>query len=193
MKKSTSASGLSRAERKIIRAKGLAIAEYAEVFFLAAELLRKPVRKTRERTKADIPLAVNAALSLELYFKSLITLEYRKFKFDHNFEYLFSRLPSTRQRRLIREHKKWERHRTFDHLKSKGIKSDLPTLLHISRNAFKAFRYGYSWPTDDTGWGLDVCLILVREMVQRKLRVQPHPEIVDSITARFRDRPLAGR
>jgi hypothetical protein len=129
----------------------------------------------------DIPLVVNGALALELYFKSLLTLEETAFPWTHDLESLFGLLSASSQRRLIREHKAWEKEPIFARLTAEGKKTDLPSLLNIGRRSFDKFRYRHEHlerPPDGTVWGLDACLSLTRIMVMKKLRIKPHPAFV---------------
>lgn len=144
---------------------------------MACRVLRR-VACRKAHTMADIPLVVNAALALELYFKSLLTLEETKFPWTHDLKDLFGLLTDSSKRRLIREHKKWEKDRIFARLIAEGRKTDLLSLLDIGRKSFDKFRYRHEHPSDGTVWGLDVCLCLVRSIVMKKLRVDPHPAFV---------------
>jgi hypothetical protein len=128
---------------------------------------------------AGIPVVVNAALALELYLKAMLTLERTKFRWIHDLEKLFLKLSPQTQRTLIRRHKKWEKHETLARLIADGTKTDLLTLLNLGRCSFDRFRYRYENPTDGTIWGLDPCLSLVRNMVLRKLNIEPHPSFVE--------------
>lgn len=166
-----------RPKRLRERAKALDIAEQAEAFFMACRVLRRLARQ-KAHTMADIPMVVNAALALELYLKSLLTLEKRKFRWIHDPAKLFEGLSDQTKRRLIREHKKWEKNEIFERLIAGGTTPDILTLLHLGRNSFQSFRYRYENRTDGTIWGLDVCLSLVRNLVMKKLNIEPHPAFV---------------
>jgi hypothetical protein len=129
-------------------------------------------------TMTDIVLVVNAALALELYFKSLLTLEQTKFPWTHDLKDLFALLADSSQCALIRKHKKWEKDPIFARLIADGRKTDLLSLLDIGRKSFDKFRYRHEHLSDGTVWALDVCLCLTRDMVMKKLRIEPHPAFV---------------
>src|ERR1044071_9537714 len=104
---------------------------------MACRVLRKVVRKGGAgKTMADVPLVVNAALALELYLKSLATLQYAKTPWGHNLEELFNSLKDSTKRRLIREHKRWEKDPIFDRFRKMGKSPDLLTLLHTGKETF---------------------------------------------------------
>jgi hypothetical protein len=145
---------------------------------MACRVLRRVVRR-KAGTMAEIPLVVNATLALELYFKSLLTLEETAFPKKHDLELLFGLLSDRSKRKLIREHKKWEANPIFARLIADGISPDLLTLLHIGRNSFERFRYRFEHLSDGTIWGLDACLMLSRDIVFDRLRLDPDAEFVE--------------
>jgi hypothetical protein len=100
---------------------------------MACRVLRRVARR-KAHTMADIPLVVNAALALELYFKSLLTLDEKAFPWKHDLEVLFGLLADSSKRKLTREHKKWEKDRIFARLIADGRRTDLPALLNMRRS-----------------------------------------------------------
>jgi HEPN domain-containing protein len=52
--------------------------------------------KKRPKTVADIPVVINGAFALELFFKALLTLDEIEFPFTHNLEALFGLLAPAR-------------------------------------------------------------------------------------------------
>lgn len=158
-----------------MRAKARNVVERAEAFWMAKCVLAVPAKK-RPQTIADIPVVVNSALALELFFKTLLTLDEIEFPLTHNLEFLFGLLSEKRQRRLLRQHKKYEKHPHFARLISGGTKTDLLTLLNIGKHCFNKFRYTHNDPSQKDIWALDVCLILTRDMAFRAFRIEPHAE-----------------
>lgn len=155
------------------------IFQSAEAFFRAVYALQDAAQ-AGNRNIVPMVLAVNSAFAFELYLKCLITLERDSFEGGHDLQKLYDQLSPETRRELESAHRQIEISSTaLEGARARGVKTDVISLLEVGRNAFTLFRYAFE-DTEDSVWGLEGVMLLVRKRILEKHLDLVNPEAQDS-------------
>ena len=141
--------------------------------FLTAEAFRTAavvLENTLSREKLAVyswPAVANNAFAVELYLKTLLTVEHGRCGRGHDLTELFRNLTPQSRNSLTKKHNALAKTDRVLALANKhmGFKVDLQSLLVQGRLAFEQYRYAYEGVPTSAGWGLHVFLFCIRDHI----------------------------
>jgi hypothetical protein len=140
----------------------------AEAFRAAAVVLENKLSQ-EQLAVYSWPAVTNSAFALELYLKTLLTIEHGRCGRGHDLTKLFRSLTPQSRDSLTKKHNALAKTDTLLAAVNKhtGMKVDLQSLLVQGRMAFEQYRYAYEGVPTSTGWGLHVFLVCIRDHILR--------------------------